>query len=129
MGNPPTTQLALLLGGRSLGRVQRLLSWLLSREDKDLGVVSHAPPGVREAVGLWPLPSALSPASTVPASQVACVRLWQFAHPRALSLLQRGLAPRFKGKARAELWPARRPITTQLHRCLPSVYCVHEAPF
>ena len=30
-------------------------------------------------------------------------RLWQFAHPRPLSLLQRGLAPRSKGKARAEL--------------------------
>ena len=28
-------------------------------------------------------------------------RLWQFAHPRPLSLLQRGLAPRSKGKARA----------------------------
>ena len=26
---------------------------------------------------------------------------WQFAHPRPLSLLQRGLAPRSKGKARA----------------------------
>ena len=35
-------------------------------------------------------------------------RLWQFAHPRPLSLLQRGLAPRSKGKARAELRPARR---------------------
>ena len=33
----------------------------------------------------------------------ACGRLWQFAHPRPLSLLQRGLAPRSKGKARAEL--------------------------
>ena len=32
-----------------------------------------------------------------------CGRLWQFAHPRPLSLLQRGLAPRSKGKARAEL--------------------------
>ena len=31
-------------------------------------------------------------------------RLWQFAHPRPLSLLQRGLAPRSKGKARAELY-------------------------
>ena len=38
----------------------------------------------------------------------ACGRLWQFAHPRPLSLLQRGLAPRSKGKARAELRPARR---------------------
>ena len=28
-----------------------------------------------------------------------CGRLWQFAHPRPLSLLQRGLAPRSKGKA------------------------------
>ena len=28
----------------------------------------------------------------------ACGRLWQFAHPRPLSLLQRGLAPRSKGK-------------------------------
>ena len=28
-------------------------------------------------------------------------------HPRPLSLLQRGLAPRSKGKARAELRPAR----------------------
>ena len=27
----------------------------------------------------------------------ACGRLWQFAHPRPLSLLQRGLAPRSKG--------------------------------
>ena len=35
-------------------------------------------------------------------------RVWQFAHPRPLSLLQRGLAPRSKGKARAELRPARR---------------------
>ena len=35
-------------------------------------------------------------------------RLWQFAHPRPLSILQRGLAPRSKGKARAELRPARR---------------------
>ena len=35
-------------------------------------------------------------------------RLWQFAHPGPLSLLQRGLAPRSKGKARAELRPARR---------------------
>ena len=35
-------------------------------------------------------------------------RLWQFAHPRPLSLLQRGLAPNSKGKARAELRPARR---------------------
>ena len=34
--------------------------------------------------------------------------LWQFAHPRPLSLLQRGLAPGSKGKARAELRPARR---------------------
>ena len=34
--------------------------------------------------------------------------LWQFAHPRPLSLLQRGLAPRSKGKARVELRPARR---------------------
>ena len=34
-------------------------------------------------------------------------RLWQFAQPRPLSLLQRGLAPRSKGKARAELRPAR----------------------
>ena len=32
----------------------------------------------------------------------------EFAHPRPLSLLQRGLAPRSKGKARAELRPARR---------------------
>ena len=31
----------------------------------------------------------------------ACGRLWQFAHPRPLILLQRGLAPRSKGKARA----------------------------
>ena len=38
----------------------------------------------------------------------ACGRLWQFAHPRPLGLLQRGLAPRSKGKARAELRPARR---------------------
>ena len=38
----------------------------------------------------------------------ACGRLWQFSHPRPLSLLQRGLAPRFKGKAGAELRPARR---------------------
>ena len=38
----------------------------------------------------------------------ACGRLWQFAQPRPLSLLQRGLAPRSKGKARAELRPARR---------------------
>ena len=37
-------------------------------------------------------------------------RLWQFAHPRPLSLLQRGLAPRSKGKARAELRPARRAV-------------------
>ena len=29
----------------------------------------------------------------------ACGRLWQFAHPWPLSLLQRGLAPRSKGKA------------------------------
>ena len=29
----------------------------------------------------------------------ACGRLWQFAQPRPLSLLQRGLAPRSKGKA------------------------------
>ena len=36
------------------------------------------------------------------------VLAWQFAHPRPLSLLQRGLAPRSKGKARAELRPARR---------------------
>ena len=35
----------------------------------------------------------------------ACRRLWQFAHPRPLSLLQRGLAPRSKGKARAGLRP------------------------
>ena len=35
----------------------------------------------------------------------ACGRLWQCAHPRPLSLLQRGLAPRSKGKARAELRP------------------------
>ena len=35
-------------------------------------------------------------------------RLSQFAHPRALSRLQGGLAPRSKGKARAELRPARR---------------------
>ena len=27
----------------------------------------------------------------------ACGRLWQFAHPRPLSLLQSGLAPRSKG--------------------------------
>ena len=38
----------------------------------------------------------------------ACGRLWQFAHARPLSLLPRGLAPRSKGKARAELRPARR---------------------
>ena len=38
---------------------------------------------------------------------------WQFAHPRPLSLLQRGLAPRSKGKARAELRPARRLQTSQ----------------
>ena len=38
----------------------------------------------------------------------ACGRLWQFAHPRPLSLLQRGLAPRSKGKAREGLRPARR---------------------
>ena len=37
----------------------------------------------------------------------ACGRLWQFAHPRPLSLLQSGLAPRSKGKARAKLRPAR----------------------
>ena len=33
------------------------------------------------------------------AAQQECGRLWQFAHPRPLSLLQRGLAPRSKGKA------------------------------
>ena len=41
-------------------------------------------------------------------ARVSVGRLWQFAHPRPLSLLQRGLAPRSKGKARAELRPARR---------------------
>ena len=40
-------------------------------------------------------------------THVQCGRLWQFEHPRPLSLLQRGLAPRSKGKARAELRPAR----------------------
>ena len=31
-------------------------------------------------------------------------RLWQFAHPRPLSLLQRGLAPRSKGKEHRHYW-------------------------
>ena len=44
----------------------------------------------------------------VPAGFSGRGRLWQFAQPRPLSLLQRGLAPRSKGKARAELRPARR---------------------
>ena len=39
-------------------------------------------------------------------------------HPRPLSLLQRGLAPRSKGKARAELRPARRQSLTPLSGCL-----------
>ena len=37
----------------------------------------------------------------------ACPRLWQFAHPRPLSLLQRGLASRSKGpdpSSKATLW-------------------------
>ena len=41
-------------------------------------------------------------------------RLWQCAHPRPLSLLQRGLAPRSNGKARAELRPARRQARGRL---------------
>ena len=34
----------------------------------------------------------------------ACGRLWQFAHPRPLSLLQRGLAPRSKGMRWPKYW-------------------------
>ena len=39
-------------------------------------------------------------------------------HPRPLSLLQRGLAPRSKGKARAELRPARRQSSLTYSRSL-----------
>ena len=52
--------------------------------------------------GLWP-PEQLERQAGFPSSDK-----WQFAHPQPLSLLQRGLAPRSKGKARAELRPARR---------------------
>ena len=46
-------------------------------------------------------------------SPLGCKELeWQFAHPRPLSLLQRGLAPRSKGKARAGR--ARRSLTAFL---------------
>ena len=38
-----------------------------------------------------------------PGFSASLAHIWQFAHPRPLSLLQRGLAPRSKGKARAEL--------------------------
>ena len=47
----------------------------------------------------------------------ACGRLWQFTQPRPLSLLQRGLAPRSKGKARAELRPARREGVGSVNVC------------
>ena len=57
----------------------------------------------------YAIPRSASPGRTLCLTKSsACGRLWQFAHPRPLSLLQRGLAPRSKRKARAELRPARR---------------------
>ena len=60
-------------------------------------VLGQGPKQSRHVLGRWP-----------EGLCSACGRLWQFAHPRPLSLLQRGLAPRSKGRARAELRPARR---------------------
>ena len=67
-------------------------------EAKDSALLSS-----RDAPGGHPGPATWALGTGRIVAQIQGGRLWQFAHPRPLSLLQRGLAPRSKGKARAEL--------------------------
>ena len=116
-GRPQTTSTRLYAGGELQGSpVWAGAFWAQTEDPSGCGAASPSqgrwdPDSLRPALRLGGQASAWegSPGRSLCLTKSsACGRLWQFAHPRPLSLLQRGLAPRSKGKARAELRPARR---------------------
>ena len=116
-GRPQTTSTRLYAGGELQGSPV----WqALAGHKRRIPLVVVLPRPARGAGTLIPPRAALSLGGQATAWECSpgrslcltksssCGTLWQVAHPRPLSLRQRGLAPRSNGKARAELRPARR---------------------